>query len=174
MTTPRDPVQFTRESAERVANVVRTVELAPTPGRPLSFSPVMQSQSRKMFRVCTFTGAWSINSEKVVTLKYQTATPNTVSATNLFFPITSTATSSTDCAVAKDGTAWFLIDVPLATATAIFVTGTERTAVVSDVKLTASLNTANCTVSIGRTLVTASRIFVTATVTGTFLQLRAL
>lgn len=66
----------------------------------------------KVFRICTYTGAWSIGSSKTVSFKYQTATPNTVSATNLFFPVTNTATGDRDCAIAKDGTAWFLVDVP--------------------------------------------------------------
>ena len=73
------------------------------------------ASSPKVFRICTFTGAWSINSAKTVTFKYQTATPNTANVTNLFFPIVGTATSSVDCAIAKDGTAWFLIDVPFQT-----------------------------------------------------------
>lgn len=62
----------------------------------------------KTFRICTFTGAWSINGTKTVTFRGVTATPNTVSATNLFAAI-GTAASSRNCAVAKDGTAWFLI-----------------------------------------------------------------
>ena len=68
----------------------------------------MGGPAGKVFRVCTFTGAWSINSQKTVTFKYQTATPNTVSATNLFAAI-ATAASSRNCAVARDGTAWYLI-----------------------------------------------------------------
>ena len=50
--------------------------------------------SQKVFRVCTFTGSWAIGSDKTVTFKGVTTTPNTVSATNLFFPITTTATAS--------------------------------------------------------------------------------
>jgi len=65
----------------------------------------------KVFRVCTFTGAWSINATKTVTFKGVTATPNTVAATNLFAAITGTTVTSTfrNCAIAKDGTAWYLI-----------------------------------------------------------------
>ena len=66
------------------------------------------SSNPKVFRICTFTGAWSINATKTVTFKYQTSTPNTVLATNLFAELP-TAASSRNCAVAKDGTAWFLI-----------------------------------------------------------------
>ena len=61
----------------------------------------------KVFRICTFTGAWSKNAGKVVTYKFQSATPNTVSAINVFVGMT--ATTGGNCAIAKDGTAWFLI-----------------------------------------------------------------
>jgi hypothetical protein len=62
----------------------------------------------KTFRVCTFTGSWAINAEKTVTFRGVTTTPNTVSAVNLFTEFTQT-TATVDCAIAKDGTAWYLI-----------------------------------------------------------------
>jgi hypothetical protein len=108
MTKPLDPTQFTRESAERIANVVRAAELASPAARPLSFERVDTPQKQRLFRVCTFTGAWSINAEKTVTFRGVTATPNTVAAVNLFFPFPAPA-AATDCAIAKDGTAWYLI-----------------------------------------------------------------
>ena len=101
----RDAVQFTRESAERIANVVRAAELTPTRGRALSFEAIQQGASSKTFRMATYTGAWAINGTKTVTLRGSTAT---LSAVNLFANI-ATAASSRNCAVAKDGTAWFLI-----------------------------------------------------------------
>lgn len=176
MSTPRDPVQFTRESADRIAGAVRTLELTPASGSPLNFEAVFQSQSRKVFRMATFTGPWSIGDNNTVTFKYQTSTPNTASVTNLFFPITDT--ESRDCAIAKDGTAWFLIDVPLATATAVFVTsgasrtvfGTASTSVInffspgSTSQLTfvtgvsASLNTADCTITVTAQTATATSV----------------
>jgi hypothetical protein len=179
-----EPTQFTRESAERIANVVRAAELASPAARPLSFDRVDTPQKQRLFRVCTFTGAWSINDTKTVTFKNQTATPNTVAAVNLFFPFPAPA-AATDCAIAKDGTAWYLIDVPFETATAVFVGSTTTGIVVSstatalvlsgvttgsvltDVTLSASLNTSACTISIGKTLVTASRTFVSGTATAT-------
>jgi hypothetical protein len=141
------------------------------------FESIPAASSSKTFRVCTFTGAWAINGEKTVTFRGVTSTPNTVSATNLFFPITNTATATRDCAIAKDGTAWYLIDVPMATATAIFVTSTSSMAfvsgtaagtVVTDVLLSASLNTSDCTITIGKTLTTASQTFVSSTATAVF------
>jgi hypothetical protein len=108
MTTPRDAVQFTRESADRIAGVVRTLELTPARGAALNFDAVPPGASRKTFRVCTFTGAWSIDATKTVTFMNQTATPNTVSAVNLFAALSS-ASGDRNCAIAKDGTAWYLV-----------------------------------------------------------------
>lgn len=186
MSSPREPTQFTRESAERIANVVRSAELAAPQARPLSFETFQPDRQQRLFRICTYTGAWAIGSTAAVTFKYQTTTPNTVSATNLFFPITNTATANArDCAIAKDGTAWFLVDVKFAertavfvgstaasvavasTASAIVVSSTQSSSRVTDVTLSASLNTSACTITIGKTLVTASTILVTGTATAT-------
>ncbi|NBW20058.1 MAG: hypothetical protein EBR82_70015, partial [Caulobacteraceae bacterium] len=162
---------------ERIANVVRAAELASPAARPLSFEPLIQTKP-KVFRVCTFTGAWAIGDTKTVTFKNQTTTPNTVTAINLFLPVPAPG-ATTDCAIARDGTSWVLIDVPFETATAVFVSSastgirvlsTQSTSVLTDVTLSASLNTSNCTISIGKTLVTASSIFVTGTSTGVFVQ----
>jgi hypothetical protein len=131
----------------------------------------LPAQAGKVFRVCTFTGAWSINATKTVTFRNQTATPNTVAAVNLFFPITNTAASSRDCAIAKDGTAWFLIDVPLFTASAVFVVATAATTVVQDVTLSATLDPDSCTISLGKTLTTTSVVVVQSTYTSTFVTL---
>ena len=165
-------VTFTKPAAERIAKVVRAVEGGNRDAGPLSFGNRGVAGNPKVFRVATFTGAWSINAEKTVTFRNQTATPNTVAAVNLFFPVTSTATGNTDCAIAKEGTAWFLIDVPFETATAIFVGATASTAVMQDVTLSASLNTSACTISIGKTLVTTSVTIVSSTFTSTFLRFK--
>ncbi len=101
-------VTFTRPAAERIAKVVRAVEGGDrdTPG--IYFGSAPGAAGAKTFRVCTFTGAWSKSSDKTVTFRNQTSTPNTVSATNLFAAIPAPA-SSGNCAIAKDGTAWYLI-----------------------------------------------------------------
>ena len=173
-------VTFTKPAAERIAKVVRAVEGGNRDCGPLTFGARVGGVSGKVFRIATYTGAWSIGDAKTVSFKYQTATPNTVSATNLFFPVTNTATASArDCAIAKDGTAWFLVDVKLAERTAVFVTSTtqgifvsstQSTSRVTDITLSASLNTSACTITIGKTLVTASTIFVTGTATAIFVQ----
>jgi hypothetical protein len=163
-------VKFSRQSAQRIAKAVRTVEGGNRDQPGIVFDHPTPSSNAKVFRIGTFTGSWSIGATKTVTFKYATNTPNTAVATNLFFPITGTASS--DCAIAKDGTAWFLIDVPLETATAVFVGATSSTAVMTDVTLSASLNTSACTVSIGKTLVTTSITIVSSTFTATFARFK--
>jgi hypothetical protein len=101
------PTFFDAASAIRIANAVRKVEIGDRSEKPLEFDAIPPSQ-RKVFRVATFTGAWSIGATKTVTFKYQTSTPNTAVALNLFAVVPS-PTGSGDCAIAKEGTAWFLI-----------------------------------------------------------------
>ena len=100
-------VTFTRPAAERIAKVVREVEAGDRDQGGLTFGVRTGGSGGKAFRVCTFTGAWSIGSAKTVTFRNQTATPNTVSATNLFWPVPDGP--QRDCSIAKDGTAWYLL-----------------------------------------------------------------
>jgi len=70
--------------------------------------------ANRPIRIGTFgTAAWSINSDNTVTLTNVGVTGYTVLATNIFGTITamgSTLAGTTrPCAVAKDGTAWYLI-----------------------------------------------------------------
>ena len=106
MSTSR--VDFTRAAAERIANVVRIVETGDRDGAPLRFGRAIAAGGGAVFRVCTFTAAWSKNATKTVTLKYQASTPNTFVAVNLFAEIAS-STATRNCAIAKEGTAWYLI-----------------------------------------------------------------
>ena len=108
MANPTERVAFTRQAAVRISDAVRTVEAGDRGAAGLSFGRVSPAVAGKTFRIATFTGNWNISGVKTVTFKYQTTTPNTVTATNLFANITATA-SSLNCAIAKDGTAWFLI-----------------------------------------------------------------
>lgn len=141
-------VSFSRGAAQRIAKVVRTVEAGDRSQPGVAFDHP-QFGNAKIFRVCTFTGSWAIGSSKTVSYKYQTSTPNTAVATNLFFPVTSTATL--DCAIAKDGTAWFLVDVPFFTASAAFVTS---------VSVGATLNTNTCAITVATTAATATATFI--------------
>jgi len=102
-------VTFSRGAAQRIAKAVRTVEGGDRNQPGLTFDHPMPSASSKVFRVCTFTGTWSKGSSKTVTFKSTTSTPNTAVAQNIFVSVGSTATGSKNCAIAKDGTAWYLI-----------------------------------------------------------------
>ena len=98
-------VSFTRPAAERIGKAVRQVEAGRRDLGPIEWGP--RGGSTKIFRVCTFTGAWAINTAKTVTFRNVTTTPNTVSATNLFCDLPSNGDLA--CAVAKAGTAWYLV-----------------------------------------------------------------
>jgi hypothetical protein len=169
---PFDAVQFTRESAERIAGVVRQAELTPPAASPLTFAKRFEERAPKQVRAATFSGSWPIGSTKVVTLKY--APTATVNAFNLSWPITLTAYSSEDCIVGREGTNWWLVVPKLEARTAILVTqtasqlicsGTATQSVVTDVSISGSLNTASCAITIGRTVTTTSVRVVSATAT---------
>ena len=162
-------VSFSRPAAQRIAKAVRTVEAGDRNQPGLTFDHPQFGSTGKVFRICTFTGSWSIGATKTVTYKYASGTPNTAVATNLFFPITGAA--SRDCAIAKDGTAWFLIDVPVYTASGVVIVSTATTSVISNVSISASLNTDTCSITVGKTLTTSSLPYVSATRTATFLAL---
>ena len=117
-------VTFTKPAAERIAKVVRTVEGGDRDTGPLTFGVRgVGGVSGKVFRVCTFTGSWAINATKTLTFKYQTSTPNTVSATNLVLGLSPTTTC--DAMIAKDGTAWFLVQPNLALLPGYSTSGTQ-------------------------------------------------
>lgn len=101
-------VTFTKGAAERIGRVVREVEFGNRDLGPIEWGPRgVGGSSGRVFRVCTFTGAWAIGSEKTVTFRGVTTTPNTVAAMNLFATLNVSGTKN--CAIAKDGTAWYLI-----------------------------------------------------------------
>ena len=106
-----DRVTFTKASAERISRVVRRVEAGNRGGQPLTFEPRIGGGGGKVFRVCKFTWSWDIDTSKTITFLNQTATPNTVVAENLFATISGSTVTSTfyNCAIGKDGTAWYLI-----------------------------------------------------------------
>jgi hypothetical protein len=97
-------VTFTRPAAERIAKVVREVEGGDRDQPGITFGSALGGPSGKAFRMATFTGAWSIDGTKTVTLRGSTAT---LSAVNLFLSLPENG--QRNCAVAKDGTAWHLI-----------------------------------------------------------------
>ena len=119
-------VSFTKAAAVRINNAVLTVEAGNRNQPGLTFDhPMPAGSGTKPFRVCTFTGAWSISSSKTVTFKYQTATPNTAAVQNDLISLPSAGTRN--CVIGREGTAWHLINwqwdiVNAATAAALTTT----------------------------------------------------
>lgn len=102
-------VVFTLSAAERISKAVRIVEAGDRDSGGLSFGrPGNSFGSGKVFRVCTFTGAWAISSSKNVTFKYQTATPNTAAVQNDLISLPSAGTRN--CVIGREGTAWHLMN----------------------------------------------------------------
>jgi hypothetical protein len=107
MSTAR--VDFTRGAAERIARVVRIVEQGDRDGAPLRFGKVVEPGGGSVFRICTFTGAWPIGEPKAVLRKRNTAQA-AITAYNLFASVSGEC-EQRDCAIARDGTAWYLVAV---------------------------------------------------------------
>jgi hypothetical protein len=122
-------VTFTKPAAERIAKVVRAVEGGDRGAGPLSFGNRGVGGNPKAFRVCTFTGAWSINDTKTVTFRNQTATPNTVAAVNLFCGLD--PSGSCDVSIAKEGTAWYLVQPNVTQLPGYSASGTQVMVIVS-------------------------------------------
>ena len=103
---------LTGGSAERIRDTIRTVEsmvarsdVTALPTRFGEGAPLPLDN----FRIGTFgTAAWSINSNNTVTLSNVGITGYTVLATNVFGSLPASGSTQT-CAIAKDGTAWYLI-----------------------------------------------------------------
>jgi hypothetical protein len=117
-----DPVIFDRSSAERIASAVRRVEIGDRSESPLRFDAVPPPQ-RKTFRIATFSGAWAVGATKTVTFKYQATTPNTASVLNLVCGLS--PSESCDVSIAKDGTAWFLVQPNLTQQPGYSTSGTQ-------------------------------------------------
>lgn len=97
------------------------------------------SYAPKTFRIATFTGSWSVNSDKTVRLVSDTA--STLTATNLFYDLPDAGTST--CAIARDGTSWYLVQdvhttVTVITGVSLGPSGLEFTKAVVTVVATAT------------------------------------
>jgi hypothetical protein len=167
---PADAVQFTFESAERIANVVRAAETTPPSASPLTFGRRVDGRLPKQVRVATFSGSWAINVSKVVTFKH--APTATVNAINLSWPITLTAYSNEDCIVGREGTNWWLVVPKLEARTAVFATQTASTTIMRSITISATLNTNNCAITVSQTANTSSITVISQTATGSYLRIR--
>jgi hypothetical protein len=106
--------QFDANSAARIGRVVRTVEGQFPRARPLTFAAALgfdfgsppDGPAFKPFRIGSFSGAWNKGNTKTVTLRNDTA--RTSVAINLFANVPA-PTGTAHCAIAREGTAWYLI-----------------------------------------------------------------
>lgn len=124
---PFDAVQFTRESAERVARVVRDAETAPPQASPLTFAKQFPVRIPRQVRAATFSGAWPIGSTKNVTFKYApTATANVVNLVCGLSPA-----GLCDVSVAMDGTTWILLQPNLTQLPGYSISGTHVVSIIN-------------------------------------------
>jgi hypothetical protein len=164
------PTFFDAESAVRIANAVRKVEIGDRSEAPLRFDTVPPSQQRKTFRIATFSGAWPPNSTNTVQI---VSTGQTVQALNRTFPLSSVPGHlQIACSIARDGTAWHLVDVGKNQSFGhLFAGGFTTRTVVTDMIIAATLNTTNCAITVTKTPVTATVTIVFSTYTASFLSL---
>lgn len=109
MSQPQPGFLISPELLGKVRRTVSRVEGEPVVGKtwtiPTRFEGE-ESRPQRVFRIAEFTGSWDIDTTKTVTLKYQTTTPNTVVATNLFVD----GPPDGPVAIAKEGTAWYAVE----------------------------------------------------------------
>jgi hypothetical protein len=100
-------VRFTRGAGERIGRAVIGFERQTKAAAPLTFEHIVPgAPASKVFRMASFgTAAWPVDSSAVVTFRGVT---NTATVLNEFGSL-STAVSSRQVAIARDGTAWFLL-----------------------------------------------------------------
>jgi hypothetical protein len=71
--------------------------------------PVATWFRRATLRMATFTGSWPINEDKTVTFANQASEPNTANVRNTLISLPDQADSRA-CAVASEGTGWYLVN----------------------------------------------------------------
>lgn len=115
----------------RTRRAVETVEGMPI-GAGFRDSQVLlegEQPARIVFRICEFTGAWSIGQQRAIKLKYIPGATNTVNVTNLVCGMNPGSTPC-DVSIAKEGTAWFLIQPNLTQLPGYSASGTQVLTVV--------------------------------------------
>lgn len=150
----------------RIRAVTDRVEATPIAGGPMRIPTRFEEiavggSGRAAVRIATYTGSWPRGTTKSVTPI--TGATASVSAYNHFIDLQHGTCTSTQwkCAIAKDGTAWNLIQWELRTATAIFVQSVATTQVLTNVTL--SFNTTDCSISQTNTTSLVTAVGTTAT-----------
>lgn len=146
-------ITFTRASAERIAGAVQIVENQRPAAQPLTFESVMPPP--KVFRTATFTGAWSIGATKEI--RFRSNTAQTALAVNLMVGLS--PSSECECSVAREGTAWHLVEVNLTKQPGYSGSGTQSLTIQNGVL--AWGQTASVNIVTGVTLGTSGLVFST-------------
>jgi hypothetical protein len=156
---PFDAVQFTRESAERIAGVVRAAETAAPSASPLTFEKRFPVKTSKTVRVGTFSGTWPVGSTKTVT--FSNAPTATAAVINLTWPIDAEQIEGTPCVAGKDGTAWYLVCprvfaknviVINSIVNGVIIDSVEELNVVTGVALSGGFDASNCSLDLDVTV----------------------
>lgn len=99
---------------DKIRSTIERVDGTALPGAggtkrgPILEDNAPQQGSSKNFRIATFDGSWNKGTSKTVTFA-NSGTSATATAVNLFADVNSDGDSDVNCAVAKDGPAWYLI-----------------------------------------------------------------
>lgn len=100
-------MQFTQESAQRIARVVRGVETSIAPTSPLTFEPFFPpKKGGGGVIIGLFSGPWPKGETRVVTFLNDTTT---ATAFNVFGNIGTSTAMVRHCAIAKYQTAFYMI-----------------------------------------------------------------
>ena len=142
-------VSFTRQGADRIARVVRTVEQGDKKGQPLTFGKryyTPPSSAGDIFRMAAFTGTWSVDTSKTIQFTDPIYSGATATAINYFCGI-----AGGDIGVARNASnVWHLISWEM-----------QEVCTTRIIDVEVELNTANC--EIYRTLVTSTQKFLRLT-----------
>jgi hypothetical protein len=137
---------------EKLKSTIAKVDSIPF-GGPVSRIPTIiegdgGSFVPKVFRVCTASGSWPVDTSKDVTFYGITSTPNTVSVLNklVSLPAPKSTTTTRIVNVAKDGTQWYLVSFQMSSKTAVMATNTQTitvlgTAATQTISFISSANT---------------------------------
>jgi hypothetical protein len=130
---------------------------------------LIQPFGSSLVRRGTFNSPWATSETKTITL----LTGGTVAASNTLinYPAPPAGKSSVNCAVGNEGGTWFLVSYEFVTATALIVASMNAISVVTDIAISASLNTSSCAITIGKTSTTALVSMVGSTYTTTIIRL---
>lgn len=118
---------FVKRVNSAVSRLDGLAQSSPLTNIPTYLEEVRKGVGDDVFRIATFTGSWSLGSDKTVTFKRNTA--STANVTNVFASMN--PPGSCDCHIAKDGTAWYCVSANLTQQQGYSSSGTQVLSVVN-------------------------------------------